>query len=80
MREHSMMDSTIQRMDTYLENKLLPLLSSNEALLIKSQEDRLKMLTMISDNEVKQRELSNQVMIAKSAVTNLEEIVTGLKF
>ena len=78
--EHSIMDTTIQRMDTYLENKLIPLLSPNEALLIESQEDRLKMLTMIRDNEVKQRELSNQVMIAKSSVTNLEEIVTGLKF
>ncbi len=64
--EQSLRNATIQRMDTYLGNKLLPLLTSNQEMLIQFRE------------EDKEAELINQVMTAQSSVTNLEETVTSL--
>jgi hypothetical protein len=76
--EQSLRNATIQRMDTYLGNKLLPLLTSNQEMLIQFREDRLKMMSIIKDKEDKEAELINQVMTAQSSVTNLEETVTSL--
>ena len=77
--EDAMKQVAIQVKDTYLGSQMKDLVAANEAIANQIHDIQLTMVSIKTINQDREIVLENQLSKVRSSVTNLEDMVLGLK-